>query len=220
VEEDTLMLTICIPTIPARRSLLSRLLFTLEHQSEVFAFDEVLVADGDWPLGDKVNTMFAAARGRYVIVVDDDDLLAVDYAAVVSEVLHDGPRFDMIGYHLLWTEQGRFMGLPLHHGDGHPDHGIEDRGASVKCPTRVEIARRHLMGNDYYADDRWARAVHPEIETHITIRRPMYHYDHWNDQMVGTDLHGEQASWYDRPQRDVGQWPYDPSLFTWIGSGT
>lgn len=212
------MLTICIPTIPARRSLLSRLLWTIQQQDGDGAF-EVLVADGDWPLGDKVNTMFAAATGSHVVVVDDDDNVSDDYVYRIMMQLHWHPEVDMVGYHLRWTEQGRYMASPLHHGDGHPDHGVEDRGASVKTPTRVEIARAHPMGNDYYADNRWAHEVHPEIATHVTIRRHLYLYDHWNDRMVGTDLNGEQSSWFKRPQRDVGQWPYDAGLFTWIGSG-
>lgn len=211
------MLTICIPTIPARRSLLSRLLWTIQQQMSDGPV-EVLITDGDWPLGDKVNTMIADATGSHVVVVDDDDCISDDYVWRVSKALRQ-VDVDMVGYHMLWTEAGRYMASPLHHGDGHPDRGVEDRGASVKTPTRLHIAKTHEMGNDYFADNRWAHEVHPEIHSHVTIRRHMYLYDHWDDRMVGTDLNGEQASWYRRPQRNVGVWPYDPSLFTWIGSG-
>lgn len=213
------MLTICIPTIPARQSLLSRLLWTLTPQMKHQSLGlEVLIAQGDWPLGDKVNTMFAAAAGTHVVVVDDDDNVHPNYEYILGSFMQYEP-LDMYGYHLLWTEAGKYMASPLHHGDGHPNNGIDDRGACVKVPIRVEIARSVQMGNSYYADHEWAMAVHPQIETHRTIREHMYHYDHWNDRMVGTDLHGEQASWYKRPQRDVGKWPYDPDLFTWIGDG-
>jgi hypothetical protein len=212
------MLTICIPTVPQRRGLLSRLLFTLQPQ--VGEWVKVLIAGGDWPLGDKVNAMFAAAdTASWVVVVDDDDLVAVDYAnRVLPAMWRAAPN--MVGYKLLWTEAGRYMGSPLHHGAGHPTHDIDDRGAALKVPIRAAIAKQHPMGNHYSADHDWAMAVHPEIgDEYVTLDRHLYHYDHWNDQMVGTDLGGEQAAWYSRPQRDVGEWPHDPSLFTWITQG-
>lgn len=211
------MITICIPTIASRRSLLSRLLWTIEHQTAKVPV-EVIIADGDWALGDKINAMFAAANGTHVAVVDDDDLISIDYLRHVTQALKDSPvELDMIGYYLLWTEQGRFMAEPLHHGLGDPNHGIEDRGACLKTLTATEIARAYPVGNEYAADHQWACQVHPEINTHVTVMAHLYHYDHWNDQMVGTDLNGEQAAWFTRPQRDVGHWPHDPQLHTWIG---
>jgi hypothetical protein len=206
------MLSICIATIPARRSLLSRLLWTIQQQMTMGAV-EVLIADGDWALGDKANTMFAAAKGSHVVLVDDDDNISAHYVGLVTSKL---PKVDMVGYYMLWTEAGKYMASPFHHGEGHPTNGIEDRGACLKTPIRTEIARRHLMGNGYAADHEWAMEVHPEIETHATILRHCYLYDHWNDQMVGTDLNGQHADWYTRPQRDVGLWPHNPDLFTWI----
>lgn len=210
------MLSICIPTVPQRRSLLSRLLFTLQHQIGDCGEVEVLVADGDWPLGDKANTMFAAAKGHFVVVIDDDDNVSADYVRMICSV--DREWHDMIGYFLLWTEEGRYMGIPLHWGGGDPADDVHNRGACPKTPIRREIALRHEFPNDYFGDNAWSKAVHAEIESYATIYRPMYHYDHWNNQMIGTDLAGQQAGWYSRPQRDVGLWPYTATNFRWITS--
>jgi hypothetical protein len=200
--------TVCVTTIPARRSLLSRLLFNLTRQPSI----ELLVYDGLRPMGDKLNEMFAAALGAYVVAVDDDDMLSDAYVAMIASTLKDA-RFDFVGHDILWLEAGRYSGLISHSLDGDPEWRSLDRGVSPKCPVRTEIARAHEFGNHYTADRDWSQAVHAECETGFYIPAPLYIYDHWDDHMVGTEPGDERAS---RPQRDVGSWPCDPKAATWL----
>lgn len=205
-------LTICIPTIPERRSLLSRLLWTLEPQLPN-APVEVLISDGRRPMGDKLNEMFAAAQGEYVVAVDDDDLVATDYVEHV--VRHLGyERVDFMGYYVLWLEDGKYAGTVKH--DLHHDTSWStlDRGVSVKCPVRTEIARMHRFGNEYTADRKWAAEVDEAASSGGFAHRTLYIYDHWTAHMVGTSPDDPR---YGNVQRDVGTWPYDPEAFTWLG---
>jgi hypothetical protein len=183
------ILTACIPTVPGREHLLSRLLFTLTRQS----FIEVLVAPGEGLMGDKVNTMFAAAKSKYVAVIDDDDTLAANYITALIPFLRYGP--DFVGHDIVWTEDGEFRAVVSHCLEGDPLWRTFDRGVSPKCPVRTEIARRHTFGNDYTADRPWSLAVHCECKTGGYVPAPLYHYDHWTAE---------------RP--DVGVWPYDESV--------
>jgi hypothetical protein len=201
------VLTICIPTIPARRSMLSRLLWTLEPQLGPNV--EVLVSDGRRPMGDKLNEMFAAANGRYVVAVDDDDLVTADYVHRIAAL--DGP--DFIGYDVLWLEEGRYAGTVKHHLDGDPLWSTLDRGVSPKCPVRTELARRVRFGNTYTADRTWSATIHEACETGSYTPAPLYVYDHWTAHMVGTSPDDPR---YTNAQRDVGDWPYDPSVFGWL----
>lgn len=201
-------LTICIPTIPARRSLLSRLLF----QISLLPPCEVLVADGDEPMGDKLNAMFARATGVFVVAVDDDDLLSADYASHFGPTLA-GSGLDFVGYDILWLENGRFAGIVTHSLDGDPLWRSLDRGVSPKCPVRTEIARRHEFGNEYTADRHWSAAVHDDCEHGAYIPAPLYVYDHWDQHMVGTSPDDPR---YARHQRDVGMWPFDQERITWM----
>lgn len=199
-------LTICIPTVPARRSLLSRLLFKLTCQSDDV---EVLIAGGSGAMGDKLNEMFAAATGDYVVAVDDDDLLADNYIDVIA----GAPPADFIGYDILWLEDGRYAGLVSHSLDGDPLWRSLNRGVSPKCPVRTTIARRHTFGNHYTADREWSQAVHANCAAGVYFPAPLYVYDHWNGHMLGTEPSDPRA---DRSQRDVGVWPYDETRFSWI----
>jgi len=207
VEGMTPLLTACVPTIPARRSLLSRLLFTLTRQPSL----EVIVADGDRPMGDKLNAMFAAARGRYVVAIDDDDMIAEAYMAHLATSLRG--EFDFVGHDILWLEDGRFGGLVSHSLDGDTSWRTLDRGISPKCPVRTEIARAHPFGNHYTADREWSAAVRADCSTGMFVAAPLYVYDHWAAHMVGTEPTDER---FDRPQRDVGTWPYPAEVIQWL----
>lgn len=202
------LLTVCVPTIPARRSLLSRLLFTLTRQPAV----EILVADGVRPMGDKVNEMFAAATSPYVAVVDDDDLLSDAYMETLVPHLFTGA--DFVGHDIVVLEDGRFAGMVSHSLAGDPLWRDALRGVSPKCPVRTELARRHAFGNDYTADRAWSQAVHADCGSGTYVPAPLYIYDHWSEHMVGTDPDDPR---FGRQQRDVGVWPYIREAVTWLG---
>lgn len=190
--------TVCIPTIPSRRSLLSRCVWSIP------AGVEILVADGAGPMGDKLNGCFAKASGSHVICVDDDDYLGE--LPTVGDV-------DFVGYRVLYTEDGRFGGSVAHRGDGDVSWATFDRGVSPKCPVRTEIARSHKFGNHYTADREWSEAVQADVSSHVFHDLHGYHYDHWDVHMVGTT---PDAGMLDRPQRDIGVWPCDWDRVTWI----
>jgi hypothetical protein len=196
-------ITVCIPTIPSRRSTLSRALWHLRGQD-----CDVLVADGMAPMGDKLNEMFAKATTTHVVCLDDDDYLGperiIDQGFVMA---------DFVGYRILWLENGRFAGSVAHRGDGDTTWRTFDRGVSPKCLVRTEIARAHEFGNHYTADREWSEAVQADIETHTFIDQHLYVYDHWDAHMVGTT---PDAGRIDAPQRDVGVWPFDEGAVTWL----
>lgn len=195
-------LSVCIPTIESRRSLLSRCLWSLP------ADVEVIVADGAWPMGDKLNACFQAATTTHVVCVDDDDILMHDWTQ-----LDDIDYLDFVGYRILYTEDGRFGGSVAHRGDGDTGWSTFDRGVSPKCAIRTEIARAHPFGNHYTADREWSEAVQNDIETHAFIDAHLYHYDHWNNHMVGTT---PNAGRLHTPQRDVGVWPHNRGDAQWL----
>jgi hypothetical protein len=199
--------TVCIPTVPARRSLLTRAL----HSVTRFRGIEVLVADGLIPMGDKVNAMFAQAKGRYVIQLDDDDYLSADWLMMLAPHLRDGP--DFIGHKILWLEDGKFAGLVDHCITGDPLWRTLNRGVSPKCPVLADIARNHTFGNAYTADRDWSQAVWSECESGSNVNAPLYVYDHWNAHMLGTEPDDYRS---DRDQRDVGMWPYDDRNVRWL----
>ena len=191
--------TACIPTIDSRRSLLSRCLWSIPVGWNV------IVAGGDGPMGDKLNACFEAADTTHVICVDDDDYMLIGG--------NPGAMLDFVGWRILYTENGRFCGSVAHRGNGDTSWQTFDRGVSPKCLVRTEIARAHQFGNHYTADREWSQEVQNDVATHWFVDENVYHYDHWTEHMVGTD---QTQGLTDRPQRDVGIWPFDSERITWL----
>lgn len=184
-------LSICIPTVPRRKSLLSRMLFSLEYQPD--GAWEVLVYGGDGRMGDKVNRMFELAQGSHVVVFDDDDWVSDRY---IETVLPYTERdFDHVGYPIVVMVDGRFESVAQH---PHVSH---------KCPVRATLARKVTFGNEYTDDKRWAATVERLVRRRVHIDRPMYYYDFWN--RVGNE-HGAAH------RSNVGRWPYSGERYRWL----
>lgn len=190
-------LSVVIPTIPGRESLLGRLLWTIQEQP-ASAGTNVLVIGGAGPLGDKVNLGAALAPTSHMVVVDDDDLLAGCYFELVLAALDQDP--DFIGYWITQQCDGRWFGQATTRGDIGTWGGTQ-RGPCPKGVTRTDIVRQVPMRNHYTADRDWMRHVAPLIRSSTFIDRHLYLYDYWPSISA---YHGGAT-------RDVGEWPHDES---------
>lgn len=189
------LLTIAVPTIPGRESLLSRCLWSITEQMT----DEVqcLVIPGPGLLGDKVNLAAQQAQGEYMTVVDDDDYLDGAYVASVLPLLREG--FDYVGLRILQWIDDRFHGITETAGDvERMNRQTNHHGPSPKGITKRSLWLSEPMRNDYFADRWWMQAMARKITTHAFVPRALYIYDH----------HSTPNGW--GASRDVGQWPYAP----------
>lgn len=191
-------LSVLIPTLDDRRSLLTRALWHLSQQDGDF---EVVVGHGDKGLGDKVNEMVRQAEGDYVMVHDDDDFLAADYMAAVLPLL-DG-KVDSVGYRILATLDGKFW-LSIQHNPKN-DFGRAGfrRGYCPKIPVRraLVVDNDIRMGNAYTDDWPFSEEIHNKIETSLYVPKHLYVYE-W-ERNIGRMDTGDWA----QPRKDVGQWP-------------
>jgi hypothetical protein len=199
------ILSICIPTISTRKGLLSRLLWSIGEQAEHAPDFEVLVYPGDnIPYGDKLNRMFAEAKGEYVVAVGDDDWLPGCYLGLVLGHLMS-THIDYLGYKILYLNKGRYQYDITHTADivGWPTNRL--RGVCQTCPVRSSIARSVPFGNEYFDDRKWSLEVGKQVQKHLFIDRVLYVYDY--GESVGTQP-GE--GWVDSDR--VGTWDYS---FPW-----
>lgn len=203
-----MVLSILIPTVETRRSLLSRLLFTLEEQltPEV----EVLIYDGWIPFGDKLTHMFQIAKGRYTVVVDDDDLVASDFVEQILRASIGDP--DYIAYKVLHLQDGKFAGSVA--SSIHGDRNWQKSPYTVhhKCPVKQEFSRQVPMGNHYRCDRDWSVDIAEFTKTQVQIDKHLYTYDYWSSGTVGTEPSDKNKD----TQRDVGMYPYNKDAFTWL----
>lgn len=211
------MISFCIPTVEIRESLLSRALWSITSQPMPMEY-EILVALGDYPMGDKLNGMFKEAQGEYVVALDDDDYLSPAWFDRVDFHLEMEGRTDFVGYQVLYLEDGKYVQTFNHRGDGSKlwrDEGgfIIDRGVSPKCLTRTAIAQEVPWDNQGGSDRRWSGWVQDLIRDWGFIDAPLYIYDHWGRHMLGIN---PTDPGFGREQRDVGLWPYDERRVLWV----
>jgi hypothetical protein len=194
------LLSIVVPTIPGRESLLSRCLWSVTQQSGPV---DILVVDGTGKLGDKLNVAYRTVDTMYVSTVDDDDWITADY---VQRILPRLGLVDYVGFKFLECSDGKLHNISATHGD-YPHWGIHMRLPVPKGVIRGSIARQVDFHNDYHADRQWARAVHALIKTCDFVDAHLYVHDWWGE--TGSSFHDGQ-------HRDVGDWPYDETRVTRI----
>jgi len=194
-------LTVIVPTIPKRTSLVSRCLYSITEQPGDY---EILLVPGTAGLGSKYMAAAQTASGRYVTLVDDDDYLAASYMA---EVLPRCDGVDYVGLVILALSEGKFWhtratsasSTTWESPSGRPQ--VYPTQLTVpKGVVRTELARKVDYPNYSGADRSWADQVSAMVETWHDIDRCLYVYDHWPHKF-GLDAGG----------RDVGCWPFDES---------
>jgi len=198
------VLTVFVPTIPGRESLLSRCLWSLSQVPDERC--EILVVHGPGKLGDKYDTAVGAATGDMFVMIDDDDWVAADYATTVCDMI-DAEGGDMVGYLVASLMNGRYKFTISHRFGGSTNWmRILDRGPSLKVPTSTNIVRQVPLGNEYDADQRWMLTVAKLVRSGSFIDRHMYMHDYW----------AGQSAFRDREHGSIGTWPFNPAQFRWV----
>jgi|694.fasta_scaffold05768_17 hypothetical protein len=85
-------LSILIPTVPIRKLLLDNLLLVLNKQIEENKLEnrvEILVYEDNFEksVGEKRNILYEKAKGKYVLILDDDDMVSDDFCIEICRVI-------------------------------------------------------------------------------------------------------------------------------------
>jgi hypothetical protein len=89
-------LSILIPTVPVRKPLLDKLLSVLnkqltdnnlENRVEILVFED----NFEYSVGKKRNVLYEKAKGKYVLILDDDDMVSDNFCIDICSVIekHD-----------------------------------------------------------------------------------------------------------------------------------
>ena len=193
-------LSILVPSVPERISLRSRLLHGITQQPGINDTFEVLVHHSKSEHGDKIDTMVRYALGTHVVIVDDDDWLADDYASTVLPLISDD--VDFVGYKILSMVDGRYSAIYIHDAQYTGWQG-SFRGVCQKMPIRKELVVPYggAGGYWYHRDWEWAAKVQENVKTWTYVDRELYFHDFWNAP---------------NRARSVGPWPFDHALVRWM----
>lgn len=173
--------TICILTIPGRKTELERIVGILEYQIANRSWNiQILIADQDWGVAEKRQWCLDNAQGLYVNFIDDDDLVAHDYIDSILPLL-DGT--DYIGFrqqYYLNGKKGHLAHHSLQYKDWYGDHTGWHRDVSHLNPILRSVALQGSFidgpGEELSEDDRWAKQVNPQTE-HFIDKTLYFYFD-------------------------------------------
>lgn len=177
---DNPTLDILIPTIPHRHHRLCVLLEELERQWEqglsVIVLRDNLERPG-WASHGKRQDLVEAARGDYIVFIDDDDWVAVDYVAKIMAALRQDP--DYVGFQVIYTENGTRNWLDDHslrHGRFGQEGNMLLRDISHINPIRRRLASQVRWSSQ--SDEDWTNELRATgtVKTEVYIPEEMYHY--------------------------------------------
>ncbi|MEJ8569372.1 glycosyltransferase [Elongatibacter sediminis] len=155
------LLSILIPTLDSRRELLDGLVGELERQAEHQGAStdvEILLRrdDGSEPVGAKRNRLLAAASGRFVVFVDDDDRVGEQYVSRILEAIRSHPAADCISLRGEIRFRGRHPRPLIHSVRYHDWRHCAGRYLRPPChitPIRRDIAREYAFAEVDRAED-------------------------------------------------------------------
>ncbi len=183
----TFLLSILIPTLTARSEMLEKLMDKLKLQireSSQGSEPDVEVVinedDGTKPVGFKRNALIAAANGKFVVFVDDDDDISDDYVYQIRRAIIDHPNVDCIGMRAVMTTGGRSP-RPVVYSKKYQIPSVKGsmflRPPQHMTPIRRAIAIRHKFPNINLGEDgHWAKCVYPDIKSEHFVDKVLYHY--------------------------------------------
>jgi glycosyltransferase involved in cell wall biosynthesis len=183
-------LDILIPTTAARTQALARLLAVLAPQIEDYPAARIVVDPGSDRIGPKRRRMIEEAQAKYIVFVDDDDLVATNYVACIISALQSQP--DCVGLSMYLKRDGvpwspnpvfrhslKYRKNTAWSGNNRTPHHL--------CPVRREIALKARFGDkDYGEDYDYALAILPHLKTEaMAAEHPIYLYDYRSKPACG-----------------------------------
>jgi glycosyltransferase involved in cell wall biosynthesis len=178
-----ILLTVAVPAIPSRmKTSLVSVLEELFAQAEGKPVEISCFLDNKARnLSEKRNSMIAAAKGKFIAFVDDDDEVDPDYVDALLQAI----RFNQDAHCVVFD-------VMVHGYDPEPKlckYGIEykDQNAAdayYRLPNhvmayRTEISRRHLYRKDRSGineDFEWAVRASKDVVQQTRVKKVLYHY--------------------------------------------
>lgn len=190
-------LSICICSIVTRRHFLDRLLEIISPQ--LCDRVELLMAidSGEESIGSKRQRLLEAARGDYVVSIDDDDTITTDYVAEILAAIARTPDVDAITFRATRYADGDFDGV-THYSMTHTGNRSWQRTDAGKLymrwPQHITPIRRQLaleigfVDIDFGEDAAFAEDLRPLLRSEQHIPKVLYTY-FWRSARPGEQTH-------------------------------
>lgn len=130
--------------------------------------------------GEKRNLLIQAAKGEFVVFIDDDDDIYDYYVNEILKTLSENPNIDCIGINGIITYNGTnpkkwFLSRAYDRWHETPEAFL--RTPNHISPIRKSIAEKTPFPNLTFGEDfAFSLAIHPLLQDEAIIHKPMYIY--------------------------------------------
>ena len=174
-------LSILTCTLKNRLKYFSRLTLSLKKQTKFLTNVELLadIDNGEKTIGQKRNDLLKAAKGEYVVFVDDDDMISDDYVLKIIKALSCAQKPDCCGIEgAIYAPEGRNRFIhSIKYDKWFDENGVYYRNPNHINPIRKELALQAGFENVSHGEDfAFSKAIQPLLKTEVYISGILYHY--------------------------------------------
>jgi len=171
-------LSILTVTLNQRLPVFQNLARILKAQSNDSVEMLAVCDNGERSIGAKRNDLLEAAKGDYVVFVDDDDMVSPFYVFGILEAIKSNP--DCCGIEGIITQHKigpkKFI-HSLRYQDWFEENDIYYRCPNHLNPIKREIALDVRFPDAYYAEDKaFSYGLQGKLKTETYIQGPIYYY--------------------------------------------
>lgn len=174
-------LSILICHLYSRHNFLHELLIAISRQDKVCLDQAEMLINADAgvkSIGQKRNELLAAAKGEYVVFIDDDDIISPDYLTRIFKGI--SAQVDHIGISMTYQEDGgpeSMVRCSMLHDTWGSENGVYLRTAQHVCPIKREIAIQVKYPDSSFGEDKeYSLQVNKLIHNEHLIEEPIYFY--------------------------------------------
>lgn len=175
------VLSILICSLDERKEDLQRLVSVLKPQLNAQTEVKLCIDNKESTTGAKRNKLLESAAGKYVVFIDDDDLVSEDYVSEILQASNYNP--DAIVFKGYMTTNGTNK-KKFELSKDFPyvtQNDVYLRYPNHIVPIRSTIAKKFKFPDKVYGEDyEWATQIHKSklIQSEVKIDKQLYYYLH------------------------------------------
>jgi glycosyltransferase involved in cell wall biosynthesis len=183
------LLSICVCSFSKRREMCDNLCNIIMNQihdvSKKYGF---VVANlhthlsDTMTIGAKRHGLVQSSNDKFIVFIDDDDMISDDYVELIIDAIHKNPTCDCIGMKGIITFDGRDekkWEISKEFGAWYEANNVYYRTPNHISPIRTSIAKSVGFpdisdGEDY----QYSIGVLPLLKKEVKIKKEIYHYQY------------------------------------------
>lgn len=195
--KQKILLSICVCSIFSRKHYLDRLMAILSPQLTQRAELLLAIDAGQDSIGRKRQRLLEAARGEFIVFLDDDDTVDPHYVSKILCEINRHPSVDAITYRSTRYENGVYEAECVYSLHSSTNTGFEYRDGFktyLRYPYHVTPIRRELAlkvgfpDKDHQEDTDFAVALKPLLRSEAHIPENLYTY-YWRSDRSAEQTH-------------------------------